>query len=602
MNITRIQASSVLSLSDIDLKIEDRITLFAGRNGSGKSSIYDAVKLVIGKQSQAVRGISKKTDYGMLVRDGAKAGGIVVTVNDNPDESFSVSLPKGDFSGPDISDAMRVALDGQRFASMDLKERARFVLSMGKTRMSPKTILPLLEAAGADNKKCEDVGPLLLQGLDAAVTFAKAEATKEKGAWGKTTGGTWGPKIAEGWAAPVPDLPEGEVKALHEEIAAIDVQVAQLNESLGAIRQAQQQAEKDAARRTELEAAVKRVPELEKLLATAIKERDDYQKQVESLRERAKGGKQGLVHDLIRHVNSEPGDHMTKTRALEQARLLAAYAKEHGEITESGAADADALASLPEHEKGLTVLVNRAANLQRDLDSAKMAKGQYDALKPAAESVDASAEIAEINGLLEDARARRVTVANKALDIETAIKKRAEADGKTKESAQHHLNVMQWLLIADQLSPDGIPAQLLAEALAPINDCLDQAAADTSWKKVVIGADMTITVGGRLYDLESESFRWRADAMIAYAVSVVSGLRVAVLDRCDVLDLQGRAQLFAWLQAITSAEVDEIDTVLMFATLKELPSIRGVQSHWIESGAIVPWEQSERFAEIQKAA
>jgi hypothetical protein len=78
------------------------------------------------------------------------------------------------------------------------------------------------------------------------------------------------------------------------------------------------------------------------------------------------------------------------------------------------------------------VVQNRVKNLQRDLDAATQAKGQFDALAPAAEVVDASAEIAEVEGLLAKAKADRQAAENKRLDIAAAQQARDAAEKKTR--------------------------------------------------------------------------------------------------------------------------------------------------------------------------
>ncbi|MGK9630576.1 hypothetical protein O6383_24315, partial [Salmonella enterica subsp. enterica] len=82
------------------------------------------------------------------------------------------------------------------------------------------------------------------------------------------------------------------------------------------------------------------------------------------------------------------------------------------------------------------------------------------------------------------------------------------------------------LEIADALSPDGIPGEMLAEALGPMNARLGASAVAAGWSIPQITADMEITGDGRPYALLSESEKWRADAMIAEAVSYLSGLRL----------------------------------------------------------------------------
>ena len=146
-------------------------------------------------------------------------------------------------------------------------------------------------------------------------------------------------------------------------------------------------------------------------------------------------------------------------------------------------------------------------------------------------------------------------------------------------------DVLAWLEIADALAPDGIPGEILAEALGPINDRLHVSAGFAEWEQVVIHSDMRITYGLRDYALISESETWRTDAMIAEAVSSLSGLRMLVLDRFDVLDLKGREDLLYWLDGM--AEDGDIETALLFGTLKALPAQlpERIGAHWIDNGA-----------------
>ena len=141
-----------------------------------------------------------------------------------------------------------------------------------------------------------------------------------------------------------------------------------------------------------------------------------------------------------------------------------------------------------------------------------------------------------------------------------------------------------WGMLAG-LAPNGIQGEILAEALEPINDRLARSANETEWLRVGIDADMGISAdGGRPYALLSESERWRADAMIAEAVSHLSGVRLLVLDRVDVLDLAGREDLLYWLDGL--AADGEIETAILFATLKALPANlpENIEAIWIENG------------------
>jgi ABC-type hemin transport system ATPase subunit len=589
MKITRIQADNLLGLTSIDIKLPTPVILVCGPNGAGKSSIQEAVRMAV--TQDCVRDINLKKEFAALVHDGAKAGGAQVIIDNDPERSFAFNMPKGEFTGPEISESMRVALHGQRFARMKPDERRTFLFGLTKLKPNAETVKArmMTKAWSCQESKIDAVLPLLRTGFPSVCEHAKSKATEAKGAWRALTGETYGSEKAPAWEAPVPDLPPGDVKALGATVAGLDKNIATMNENLGAIKSIARAAAEASTKRAALAESAGKVAGLADQLTRAQAELADYLPKVEALRQRA-GGKArvGLVHDmasLLHDFENEP-DHPL---AADAALLVKRYEAEHGTI--GAAVDASAQSALPEHEKGLEVLQNRAQNLKRDLDSATQAKGQFDALAPADDAVDASAQIAEIEGMITAARASRTKAENERLDIEAAIAGVAKAGQKTKDALAHHTDVVEWTKVAKALAPDGIPNEMLLEALAPVNAALEQAALDTEWMRVVIGPDMAITAAGRPYQLLSESEQWRADAMVAQVVAEISGLKILMLDRVDVLDLKGRAQLFDWMDALAFNDI--IDTALLFATLKALPEglADTVTAFWVEGGEIAGQRQ-----------
>lgn len=594
MKVTRIQADNLLGLQHVDVRIETQIALFCGSNGAGKSSIQEAVRMAICKDD--VRGVTTKKEYGKLVYGESKAGGAVVTINDDADQTFAFNLPKGDFIGPEITEPMRVALYGQRFAQMTADERRTFLFDLTKLKPKADTVKArmLSEKWDCEEEKVDAVLPLLRTGFPSVCTHAKSKATESKGAWRQVTGGTYGPVAAPKWEAPVPELPEGDAAQMAETVAGLDRNIGKLNESLGAIKTAARAAQETAAKRAMLKDSAGKVDSLVEQLEHAKVELAKYEPTVVALRERAAGKTRvGLVHDMARalagmiHKATKQNWNDNYPEQLQSAfDAMEAYEKEHGKLENAAAVDTEAQTALPEHERGLQVMQNRVKNLQRDLDSAKQAQGQYDALAPAEDVGDASAEIQEVEAMLAQAKTDRQRIENERLNIEAATRARTEAKAKTALALAHHNDVEAWTKVADALAPDGIPAEMLLAALAPVNAALVQAATDTEWMRVEIGADMAITAAGRPYQLLSESEQWRTDAMIAEVVAEISGLRILMLDRIDVLDLPGRQQLLEWIDSLAFNDV--IDTALLFGTLKALPTglADTISAYWVAGGMI----------------
>lgn len=170
-----------------------------------------------------------------------------------------------------------------------------------------------------------------------------------------------------------------------------------------------------------------------------------------------------------------------------------------------------------------------------------------------------------------------------------AMKQRQEtldtADETNNKAAQHHLDVVDWLKVSEALSPDGIPAALLATAIKPLNDSLAILSRLATWKKVVITDDMEITAGGRVYGLMSESAQWRIDTLLACAIAQISGLKFVLVDRFDVLDIKGRTQCVGLLRELAS--MGSLDQAIICGTLKaKYPEFAGATQVWFEKGQV----------------
>ena len=103
---------------------------------------------------------------------------------------------------------------------------------------------------------------------------------------------------------------------------------------------------------------------------------------------------------------------------------------------------------------------------------------------------------------------------------------------------------------------------------------------------VLISEDMTIFEDGNLYALSSKATKLLIDSMIAEAISHVSGVKFFMVDEFDLLDMPSRSAYLGWL--IDLAENKEVDSVVLFGTLKEKPAKLPpeVAAHWIQDGLL----------------
>ena len=197
---------------------------------------------------------------------------------------------------------------------------------------------------------------------------------------------------------------------------------------------------------------------------------------------------------------------------------------------------------------------------------------------------DLSAEISDQRQAIADARAH-LAEANKGIDASEALRDAASKHAQIEEdAAKAHEAVCAWVQIADMLAPDGIPAELLAQAVKPFNDMLRTHAILAGWPIPRLNDAMLLQVDDLPYYVLSESEQWRVDALVTATIATLSHTRLMVLDRFDVLDGIGRSELLEWMEKARA----HLDCVLLFGTLNKAPaSEAGFMSVYrVENGVV----------------
>lgn len=593
MKIANLYVSNFLGAAAVEVSTPEPVQLFCGANGAGKSSLRDAVALAL---TADLGRVSLKKEAAALITDGADAA--VCQVTDSDGDQYVVSINRAgkitnsrDRVDPDP--VLPYVLDAQRLARLDATERRAFLFGLMGVKMDSGDIARRLEAKGCHIGKVQRILPLLRAGFDPASKEAKAKATEAKGAWRVVTGETYGSEKAKTWRATVPPYDAKVVAKLTTELQHLDVAAEQWQQAIGKLQAEEQRRAAQRAKLPALQEHAARIERISDKLARDEQSLADWEADlIKTAAAAGAGPRVGLVHDLAEQMMAIVlhGDRVgwfdnreDKPLRDEAQSLVDRYEAEHGKVGAT-AGDAKAAARLPSVRNSRDLMASAVANGKRDLAAAQAAKAEADAITAELAEVFDTAELTEARSQAETLKTQRAAIVAK-LDAQKSIKAQVDAaEAKTKGAAQHAEDVAAWDAIGDALSPDGIPGEMLAEALAPMNARLATAADDADWPLVVIGPDMAITADGREYRLLSESEQWRVDAMLAEAVSHLSGAQLLVLDRFDVLDLQGRQQLLVWLD--TLAETGEIATALIFGTLKAAPANlpSTIATHWIENG------------------
>lgn len=598
MKISALNVQNFLGARAVDIQLPKPVALFAGKNGAGKSSLRDAIALAL---TADLGRVSLKKDAGHLITEGGESAVVEVIANG---ESYAVAINgAGKISdsqqGREAPAALSYVLDAQRFAKMADNERRSFLFGLMGVKMDGPSIKQRMLDKGLDAKKIEQVIPILRAGFDAANKEAAAKARDAKASYKTATGGeTWGKEKGGKWQPAALPAEAEKAQSRHdnakEKLTEADKELAAAQQELGAAKAAQRQANEAESKRLELHDLAGKVERFQTKLNLDTAELTAWQEKVETCRALAGGklnprapgefllrGLASVTNGFLSVTCDYPDVEWPSELINRAAAHLAEYKKLHGDAGEGEAkADPEAVAKLPEYENALKLMESAVANSKRNLESAQKAAEQLkelDGLKANTNSDEAEAKVAELK-TKRDAWLADVTKYRDIADQYSRRQALIEQVGKL------HTDVLAWSDIADALAPDGIPSELLAESILPINERLCSSAGFAEWLQPVIHSDMRITYGLREYGLLSESEKWRVDAMIAEAVSHLSGLNMLVLDRFDVLDLKGREDLLYWLDGM--ATDGEIDSALIFGTLKGLPALNfdNIEAFWIDNG------------------
>lgn len=583
MRINRLTIENFQGARAVDLDLRAPAALIAGANGAGKSSIAEAVRLAFLGTPERV---GLKKEFGALVTDGAKVGAVALDLDEG---TVGVSLPKGTQSGEALvpqSPVLPFVLAPERFAAAKPDERRTLLFALTGTNVKADEIERRLLARGCSPLLVPSIKPILRGGFAAGADYAKQQATEAKGSWKAATGEQWGSQKAEGWAAEVPPFDQAALVGERAALAAVEAKIEQATTALGALQQKATHYADWQHQHSAQQAQAAKLPALRQKLEFDQAEYGKLAERVATLEAKAGiGPRVGLVHDLARCLDDaynfeDTGLNLPAELDGRILKAFKAYEEQYGSLDDAG--DAEASAALPKAIEARDLMARSVENDRRDIAAAEAAaeqlggNNQPEAIAPA----DVEAARAKVTAL----RAEHKTINERVQALMNAKQAATGASERTANATRYHGDVLAWLAIGDALSPDGIPGEILAEALQPFNDKLAGLAELAGWRAPAVGADMGITWGGRPYRLLSESERWRVDALVGAALAEISGLRMLILDRFDCLDMAGRADALGLVDAL--AADGRMDTILVLGTLKAAPPAPSdaFTTFWIENG------------------
>lgn len=571
MKLNRIEISNVIGIGRADLDLAKAVMVVSADNAQGKSSIADAISMAfLGKP----RRVDAKKELAQLLHNGAEKGRVSIAFDDN-DDGAEFRLPKGDHHVSEFVGAefMPFVLDPQKFAGLSDDERRTMLFKLTAIKPSAKVVGEKLAERKIDEAMIEEILPMMRGGFPAAAKECYARATQAKGVWRSITGSNWGSNIAEDWKAPAPEDKVPTEKDLQDIVAKVTKLQADMENGIKFIGQQEELLKASAGRTDRLVKATDIAGLLKRRQAKLEADQAELTKWEEKL-----PGLQDAVTALKGATVPLKCPCCDETLSMVDGNLVRYVGLKEGTGNIS-----DAALELTKAREAVSLMRSTVAKDQEAIAESKAAAADVERIKEeAGESVDED----KLQRARDSVQKHRDLIAQHRVDfkaLEDLKAAAAKVEEKTEKAAEAHATVKAWNSAGDALAPDGIPGELLNDALAPVNQSIAVLSGMCGWSKAVVESDMSITFGGRLYGLCSESERWRADCLITLAIAQISQLRLVMLDRFDVLDSKSRQRLLGMLLKLD--QLGAMDTMIICGTMKQpMPASPNWDSIWLQNG------------------
>lgn len=569
MKIEKISIKNMIAVRDVEISVSTPITLICGPNEAGKSSVCEGIKHALTGNSTRV---ALKKDYKFLVNDNDQVGYAYVEYDGG--KRACITVPNGTNElNEQLHPALPYVLDPHLFAELSANDKRRVLFDVAGIKQSGAGVKAKLLERGCEADKIERILPHLIAGFDNAQTEAKTQARDSKTAWRVVTGETYGEKKAEIWEMPSPITDAGLTKDLLKknkaELQAIDDEIEIAMQKFGAMKSAKSSAQKNDSDLIKFQSQAEKLDRIKAKLSKDRQEVAAWTVKVEDSRRFAVGTNARNIALKCPECEAEV--------IFNGAKLEKIGGDLHG--------DEEVASKLPEYDQALTLFKNAVTSGERDLVNAEFAAEKLREYKDKSEEIPSDEAIEKTRTGIESLKINRKNLnekINALLREEISLK---DFEKKNADAKKHHTDCAEWEAIAQALAPDGIPGEILSAALDPFNERMKASAELSNFKTISLNNDMELLCNGRPYGLESESARWRADAIIAEAISFLSGIKFFMLDRFDVLDLRGRDNLIYWLGELAGNA--DIDSCIIFGTLKALPpKLPSTSSFWIDHGVL----------------
>lgn len=588
MKLHSLEIANFRGLRDVNLVFDTPVTLIAGFNGAGKTSLLEAIRLAV---LGAPERVALKRDYARLITEGSKVAVIRLSTDVG---DFGYSLPDGKHTTalPDIDDEIKLAMGALRFSECNTDYRRTLLFRITNANLSGNEVVKRLKKRGATDEKIQYITPSLRAGFAEAVKIAKTKASEARGEWKGITNENYGEKKAEIWQLaerPAPVDPV-ELDTATRSHALAQERLNNANTALIVAREQVRQLDDLIKTRKTLEERAEPLERFRAKLAVDQKEFAAWETKLAAIQLNTPGNQETeLTRQLAECVEDWC---LAATQdlqlAAEHEQLVSrsrGYLSTYMATQNQSQNDAKAIATVQQARDSYARAV---ANDQRDIAAAEQA---LEALAELKKKMTQPPNLLALQAALEKAKTHEQQWAETLNALQAQNKASAHADTAEERALKTHNDILEWGIIIAALSPEGIQAEIMAGALRPVNDRLFELSRVANWARVQITSDLAIEADGRAFEHLSRSEQWRVNCLIGIVIAEISGSHLIVLDEFDLLDLDGRSDAIELFDVLAvQGAVQIIVAGTLKACPKDLPG--GIAALWIDDKTLINSEEA----------
>ncbi|MDI6752819.1 MAG: AAA family ATPase [Thermodesulfobacteriota bacterium] len=586
--IKSISIRNFMALESLDLQLTAPLNIITGQNESGKSSIRDALLWAFTGQA---RSLKTHADQAALIREGAKSAEVHVTLGANQTAGPTFvrrKTPKtaATVSGevPDIGLNPAILFDPYTFLFLPEAQRRELLFQVipGLTPTAADICARLgqderFKAFEGDETNRQGASLLAIvkiaasQGFPAAEKEAVARRREVKRVLESLS------EVKEPGKTATIDNQEYDIPTLN--FAAIEGALKELQAQKDDLLRQKGAAEARTRRRDQTKTKLERI---DALIPPDVNDIMILEKELTSLNE------------SIQKVTKEIAKAQTRQEFFPAncpvITLAPTSCPNAGQMVGQDPPAPGVIEALQQNKAGFAKTqvqtIQKLQEARRQNEEYNVAMGRKAALEEELTKMESEPE-SGVDLYTEIATRERRIARGRAFQKESEDYGRdlAEFQAAQEKVATCEQEIALYDALAKALAPDGIPSQMIVEAMEPVNSLLREAAEHLFPERpLCLTPALDINLAGSPFATLSKSARFRVGIAFQYALARLSGSRLLMIDEADILDYAHRAELTNFLLT----HLADFDQIFVFFTSDEPFCIADprVQSWWLENGRI----------------